>query len=998
MERQQHRFRRPQRALAMIGACAIGAAVVARTAAFAMPSKGEMQKAVAAAGVASMLLATATPAYAEEVDSMQDLEARLERRDAGLMKLEAEKASKKKTLMQTDLEKLERQELSDARQVEKTLLKRFAIEEKKAKDNANAQEKAQKVQINKEEKEAKAKIDEQLKKDISQIEAQEKAEIEAAKKAEQTEKQAAVNTARSARADATSEAARVAAAERAEAATITAVEKAERAIIAAKDKSLMKTKAALQKAEQAKVQASEAAEAAKEAAADQAEKARALAIERAELADREVIEQEEATERKVVEAVEAIEKSELFEENAALVKTRAIIVAVWSVVGPVVLPGIIMALYAFVASLGAPLPEPALGSEMDETRKKMGRKPRIVTRGATIDPWESTTAASKVTAGATTGAALMAILQATGTSTPGFVGGATLRGSQLSTRAATMPGARMLAPASTAQMPGAAPNSSAAVGAMVGGLAVAGYLRASRRAGRGAVQARKGVKVVSTEARTSATARQAVPMEVSEENPLRVVIAGGGVGGLLLAKALSKVPTVKVTLLEQTSKFARFGGPIQLASNALSVIREIDEQLFNDLMAKFTFTGCRKNGLVDALRTEWYCPFDAMSTAADFFSLPYTGVVDRPDLQDILLNSLPAGTLTNSKKVASYKILDDYQGVRVKCEDGSEHEGDVYVGADGIWSATRSQMWNEAAKGRGSGCTYSGYIVFAGEAVYQPEDYFDVGYKVYMGPKRYFVTSDVGSGRIQWYAFVSVAEGAAVPEDPAEKKEYIRSVYQGWSQQVIDLVDATPTNGIEDRSLYDRPPSLTKSWADGPVALLGDACHPMMPNLGQGGCQAMEDGFAIFERLKTATNRSQVPDMLQDYYRSRIVRASAIQGLSRIASDLLLSTFTFPWKPSEGLDAPYGKGNGDFNFDAVVVNYLKYLLPGIFNLQFTFLYSYHPYNWTKEEVKQLVDTVMTRHKVDATAAWEKRMQAVEDGTVSDEAAGPSFFTKVASTA
>eukprot|EP00959_Pyramimonas_sp_CCMP1952_P256995 5369439-Pyramimonas_sp.AAC.1 len=67
-------------------------------------------------------------------------------------------------------------------------------------------------------------------------------------------------------------------------------------------------------------------------------------------------------------------------------------------------------------------------------------------------------------------------------------------------------------------------------------------------------------------------------------------------------------------------------------------------------------------------------------------------------------------------------------------------------------------MWNEDKKGPNSGCSYSGYIVFAGETVYQPEDYFEVGYKVYMGPKQYFVTSDVGRGRIQWYAFVGVPE------------------------------------------------------------------------------------------------------------------------------------------------------------------------------------------------------------------------------------------------
>lgn len=429
----------------------------------------------------------------------------------------------------------------------------------------------------------------------------------------------------------------------------------------------------------------------------------------------------------------------------------------------------------------------------------------------------------------------------------------------------------------------------------------------------------------------------------------------------------------------QASSFQRFGGPIQLASNTLSTIRDIDEGLFEELMKKFTFTGYRRNGLVDALRSEWYCTFDAMKDAAEMFNLPYTGVVDRPDLQQIMLDSIPVGCLSNSQKVKSYEVLPNNEGVKVQTEDGKEYKGDVLIGADGIWSATRAQMWNEQQKGPGSGCTYSGYIVFAGETIYKPEDYFDVGYKVYMGPKRYFVTSDVGRGRIQWYAFVAVAEGEEVPSDPLEKREYVKAAFQGWSSQISDLLDATPANTVEDRSLYDRPPSVLKSWADGPVALLGDACHAMMPNLGQGGGQAMEDAHCILQKLKDLTDRSQVPDALQDYYRSRIFRASAVQGLSRIASDILLGTFTFPWKPEEGFSAPYGKGRGDVSYESVVVNYLRYILPATFTAQFTFLYSFHPYKWSKEEVQVMVADVMDRHKKEAAEAWQRRQEAVEKG-------------------
>jgi hypothetical protein len=80
--------------------------------------------------------------------------------------------------------------------------------------------------------------------------------------------------------------------------------------------------------------------------------------------------------------------------------------------------------------------------------------------------------------------------------------------------------------------------------------------------------------------------------------PLKIAIAGGGVGGLTAALCMLK-KGFDVTVYEKTSAFARFGGPIQFASNALSVLKEIDDQLFDRVMDKFTFTGTRTCGIKD---------------------------------------------------------------------------------------------------------------------------------------------------------------------------------------------------------------------------------------------------------------------------------------------------------------------------------------------------------------------------------------------------------------
>jgi hypothetical protein len=119
-------------------------------------------------------------------------------------------------------------------------------------------------------------------------------------------------------------------------------------------------------------------------------------------------------------------------------------------------------------------------------------------------------------------------------------------------------------------------------------------------------------------------------------------------------------------------------------------------------------------------------------------------------------------------------------------------------------------------------------------------------HQVYIGPQRYFVTSDVGDGRIQWYAFFALPPGTkrapsgwggSTRDEQADPEEnlvdYIKSLHEGWSDEVMTVLDATPPDSVEQRDLYDRPPELLRSWADGNVVLMGDAVHPMMPNLGQ---------------------------------------------------------------------------------------------------------------------------------------------------------------------
>lgn len=498
--------------------------------------------------------------------------------------------------------------------------------------------------------------------------------------------------------------------------------------------------------------------------------------------------------------------------------------------------------------------------------------------------------------------------------------------------------------------------------------------------------------------------------------PLKVAIAGGGVGGLSTALTMLK-RGFDVTVYEKTAAFARFGGPIQFASNALSVIKEIDDTLFNRVMEKFTFTGTRACGIKDGLRADgsfrmtgdsldylwneeapadWFVKFP-LKGCADLFGLPYTGVIDRPDLQEILIEEckkIKPGFIENGNAVNGYVSKGKGKGVTVSLEDGSSADADLLVGSDGIWSAVRAQMYGEEIKQssndgqRRQGCTYSGYTVFAGETVLRTDDYYETGYKVYIGPKRYFVTSDVGDGRVQWYAFFALPPGTKKApsgwggsdrtiNSEENLVEYVKSLHEGWSDEIMTVLDATPPESVEQRDLYDRSPELLRSWADGNVVLVGDAVHPMMPNLGQGGCQAIEDAYVLAETLEACKSTDKLEGALQDFYRKRIVRVSIVQFLSRLASDLIINAFDTPWSPHDDLGKTW-KSYLTFFWKPV----LQY---AIFPAQFAYLYSYYPSGNMGGLPVALETRWRRKHEEDAETAFER---VSEDG---QSTATPSFF-------
>jgi len=435
---------------------------------------------------------------------------------------------------------------------------------------------------------------------------------------------------------------------------------------------------------------------------------------------------------------------------------------------------------------------------------------------------------------------------------------------------------------------------------------------------------------------------------VSKDDPLTVLVAGGGLAGLVTAAACHAAG-MRVALFEQASSYAPYGGPIQIQSNALRAIQRISPAVFEELVAAGTVTADRVSGLKIGYRKgnklaglydrgDWLVRFDTIGPALEA-GLPATVVVDRPVIQQILVkHGFPDGTVRISSRIEGWEDRGDGRGVVATLSDGTKAHADVLVGADGVWSQIRKQMHSLgegaggfAASGAAGGALdeaearklardtvriaaqadrrFSGFTCYAALAPHRASNIEDVSYQILLGEKKYFVSTDGGGERQQWFALIREPAGGVDPEptdeDPTPKLTRLRQEFSCssgdadgnvWDPFALELIEASAESDIKRRDLYDGAPLLAtwdprrwwSPWAKGPVALCGDAAHPMMPNLGQGGCQSTEDGYRLGAELATVSHTREVPSALARYSRVRVVRTAIVQGFAQLGSDLLV--------------------------------------------------------------------------------------------------------------
>jgi 2-polyprenyl-6-methoxyphenol hydroxylase-like FAD-dependent oxidoreductase len=335
---------------------------------------------------------------------------------------------------------------------------------------------------------------------------------------------------------------------------------------------------------------------------------------------------------------------------------------------------------------------------------------------------------------------------------------------------------------------------------------------------------------------------------------MRVVIIGGGIGGLAAALALRR-EGFEPAVYERAPALLEVGAAIAVWPNAFRVLERLG--LGEPLRARA--------GLIRSVR--W---LGREGRRYKHFALPETGApavaLHRADLQGALLRSLPAESVRLGRTFVGFD--EAQEEVRARFDDGTEVGCDVLVGADGLHSRVRAQLLEDGEP------VYRGYKVWRGVARLEHAALAAGAASEIYGKGQRFGVGPVGLGRTGWWATANEPE--AVTESASEHAPKLSRLFEGWCAPVRELIEATPSETILRNAAYDRPAAAR--WGAGRVTMLGDAAHPMTPNLGQGGCVAVEDA-AVLARCLVKYKDPHVA--LRVYESRRRARAAGIATYSR---------------------------------------------------------------------------------------------------------------------
>ena len=340
-----------------------------------------------------------------------------------------------------------------------------------------------------------------------------------------------------------------------------------------------------------------------------------------------------------------------------------------------------------------------------------------------------------------------------------------------------------------------------------------------------------------------------------------VLIVGGGIGGLFAANALA-AQDIQVSVYEQAAAIGEIGAGVFLTPNS---VRQLQRIGLEPAVEKW---GARVGPNSRYFRHDG-API-APVQVTDSSGWNATFGMHRADLVDMLATALPEGIVHTGHRCTAFE--QDGSMARVTFADGSTAEADVVIAADGIHSELRPFVYPASRP------TFSGSVAYRGLVpIERVPDWPTDRWQMWLGQGRHFLVFPVRAGKlINYVGFVptdeEMKESWSAPGDP----EILRREFAGWDPRIDQVLRNVQTTFRW--ALYDRVP--LPLWTKERLALLGDAAHPMLPHLGQGANQSIEDGMALATILANA-DRTNAPRALLAYEQLRRGRVAQVQRGAR---------------------------------------------------------------------------------------------------------------------